>query len=210
MEKSVTLVEKLFELKKKSIVLLKDESAYNYKYADLAQIQEKIAPALEELRLLIAHKTLDGKVCTSIVNVDNEEQVITSEIEIGKINTTREWTDNKWVHTKEVTEQDPQAVWAIITYYRRYNLLQLLDLKTEDDDGASSSPRAKSASPSNDKAEPDTWIDKTKISSLIAKIKSGELVASSGDEAVKLARRDFKVSKENAEVIKSEFSKNII
>lgn len=150
METPKSLVEKLFILKQKSIVIFRAEQAFNYKYADLAQIQDTIAPALEELRLLITHKTLDGKVCTSIVNVDNEEQVITSEIEIGKINTTREW-DSKdkqqnIIHNKEITEQDPQAVGSIITYYRRYNLLQLLDLKTEDNDGASASPRAKAKS----------------------------------------------------------------
>lgn len=129
-----TLIEKLFELKQKSIVIFRDEQAFNYKYADLAQIQDAIAPALQELRLLIVHKTLDGKVCTVIANVDDETQTVTSEIEIGKINTTREWTDSKGIHTTEVTEQDPQAVGSIITYYRRYNLLQLLDLKTEDND----------------------------------------------------------------------------
>jgi len=140
-----TLIEKLFELKQKSIVIFRDEQAFNYKYADLAQIQDAIAPALQELRLLIVHKTLDGKVCTVIANVDDETQTVTSEIEIGKINTTREWTDSKGIHTTEVTEQDPQAVGSIITYYRRYNLLQLLDLKTEDNDWASASPRAKNA-----------------------------------------------------------------
>ncbi len=50
MEKQ-TLVEKLFELKQKSIVIFRAEQAFNYKYADLAQIQDTIAPALEELRL---------------------------------------------------------------------------------------------------------------------------------------------------------------
>ncbi len=213
MEKQ-TLVEKLFELKQKSIVIFRAEQAFNYKYADLAQIQDTIAPALEELRLLISHKTLDGKVCTSIVNVDNEEQVITSEIEIGKINTTREWTDSKNVHNIEVTEQDPQAVGSIITYYRRYNLLQLLDLKTEDNDWASASPRAKNAPQSHETHQevvwPTDWIDKAKIASLIEKLKTGELVASSGDEAVKIARQYFKVSKDNAEIIKQEFSKHIV
>tara|TARA_R110000868_G_scaffold178700_4_gene418528 strand:+ start:9304 stop:9702 length:399 start_codon:yes stop_codon:yes gene_type:complete len=132
MEK-LTLIQKLFELKKKSIVLLKDEQAYNYKYADLAQIQEKIAPALEELRLLIIHATQNNSVVTTIYDVDSDA-CISSSLDIGKINTTRESTDQKGIHITEITEQDPQAVGAIVTYYRRYNLLQLLDLKTQDND----------------------------------------------------------------------------
>lgn len=144
-----TLIQKLFELKKKSIVLLKDEQAFNYKYADLAQIQAKIAPYLEEQKLLIIHATQDGSVVTTIYDVDSEK-TISSSIEIGSIETTREW-DSKdkqqnIIHNKEVQQQDPQAVGSIITYYRRYNLLQLLDLKTQDNDGADASSRAKNNS----------------------------------------------------------------
>ncbi len=145
MEKQ-TLIQKLFELKKKSIVLLKDEQAFNYKYADLAQIQAKIAPYLEELKLLIIHATQNGSVVTTIYDVDSDA-CISSSIEIWSIETTREW-DSKdkqqnIIHNKEVQQQDPQAVGSIITYYRRYNLLQLLDLKTQDNDGADASSRAK-------------------------------------------------------------------
>ena len=107
---------------------------------------------LHKFKTLI-HSTQGWCVVTGIHDVESEA-VISSSIEIGKINTTREW-DNKdkqgnIIHNIEVTEQDPQAVGSIITYYRRYNLLQLLDLKTEDDDGASGSPRAKNASTSNE------------------------------------------------------------
>lgn len=153
MEK-LTLIQKLFELKKKSIVLLKDEQAFNYKYADLAQIQAKIAPYLEELKLLIIHATQSGSVVTTIYDVESDA-CISSSIEIWSIETTREWDDNKrnkegeiyqTIHNKEVQQQDPQAVGSIITYYRRYNLLQLLDLKTQDNDGADASSRAKNNS----------------------------------------------------------------
>ena len=153
MEK-LTLIQKLFELKKKSIVLLKDEQAYNYKYADLAQIQAKIRPYLEELKILIIHATQNGSVVTTIYDVESDA-CISSSIAIGSIETIREWDDNKkdkagnvyqTIHNKETQQQDPQAVGSIITYYRRYNLLQLLDLKTQDDDGANASSRAKNNS----------------------------------------------------------------
>lgn len=148
-EKTQTLIQKLFELKKKSIVLTKDEQAFNYKYADLAQIQDKLAPALEELKLIIIHATQGGSVVTTIYDVESDA-CMSSSIEIGAIETTREW-DSKdkqgnVIHNKEIQHQDPQAVGSIITYYRRYNLLQLLDLKTQDNDGADASSRAKNNS----------------------------------------------------------------
>lgn len=83
--------------------------------------------------MLITHQTKNNLVTTTIYDIESGES-ISSEIDIGKITTTRESTDQKGIKTTEVTEQDPQAVGAIVTYYRRYNLLQLLDLKTEDND----------------------------------------------------------------------------
>lgn len=177
-----TLIQKLFELKQKSIVLLRDEKAFNYQYADLSQIQDKIAPALFELRLLVMHNSQDGFVVTKIIDVDSPKEFVMSSIEIGKINTTREWDSHKrdkegnileTVHNIEVTEQDPQAVGSIITYYRRYNLLQLLDLKTEDNDGSSASPRAKNASYSNNNTNQATYTPKGKqLAEYISEIKS--------------------------------------
>jgi hypothetical protein len=41
---------------------------------------------------------------------------------------------------------DPQGVGSIITYYRRYNLLMLLDLQVQDDDWVGGSNRAKQKS----------------------------------------------------------------
>jgi len=144
------IVEKMFELKNLSIVLLRDEAAFNYKYADLAQIQDKIQPAMKDLRLLVMHSTENNAVCTRIYNVDEPSQFCESSIDIGKIKTTREWESKdrqkNIITNKEEVDNDAQAVGSIITYYRRYNLLQLLDLKTEDDDGASASPRAKNNS----------------------------------------------------------------
>jgi hypothetical protein len=148
--KGMHMIEKMFELKNLAIVLLRDEAAFNYKYADLAQIQDKIQPAMKDLRLLVVHSTENNAVYTRIYNVDNPEQWCESFIDIGKIRTTREWESKdrqmNIITNKEEVDNDAQAVGSIITYYRRYNLLQLLDLKTEDDDGASASPRAKNNS----------------------------------------------------------------
>lgn len=193
-----TLIEKLFELKQKSIVLLRNERAFNYQYADLSQIQDKIAPELETLKLLVMHKTKDEQVITQIINVENPSEYEESSISIGKINTTREWDSHKrdkegnileTVHNIEVTEQDPQAVGSIITYYRRYNLLQLLDLKTEDNDWASASPRAKNAPIRDDVPQVPTYSPKGKqLAEYIAEIKSegdSNVIKTLQDEAKK-------------------------
>ena len=135
----MNIYEKLLAFKAKNITLVKDTKWFNYKYAELWQIQDKIEPILQELKLFVNHFTKWNSVYTKIVNVENPEEFIESHIDIGKITTTK--TLKNW--DIEIQEQDPQAVWAIITYYRRYNLVQMLDLQTEDDDASSASSRAK-------------------------------------------------------------------
>lgn len=134
---------KLFELKKKDIAIKRDTKAFNYKYATLDQIQEQLGQYLEELNLVVIHRTEDEKVITEIFDIEDSSSV-KSVISIWTITTIKEFVDKSGASIRETTSQDPQAVGSIITYYRRYNLLQLLDLKTEDDDGAKASPRAQS------------------------------------------------------------------
>jgi len=203
-----SLVEKLFELKQKSIVLLRNERAFNYQYADLSQIQDKIAPELETLKLLVMHKTKDEQVITQIINVENPSEYEESSISIGKINTTREWDSHKrdkegnileTVHNIEVTEQDPQAVGSIITYYRRYNLLQLLDLKTEDNDWASASPRAKNAPIRDDvpqipKTPSKPYITSLRVQTFLQDYKEGKIQVASAESLIEHAKREYTVA----------------
>lgn len=115
MEKQKNIFDKLFEVKKAWIKLQRDTEAFNYNYATLNQIQEKLSNVLQEQKLLIIHKILDNQVITSIINLDNIEEKIESKI----------------VMSENIKPQDKGSE---ITYYRRYNLLSLLDLETEDDD----------------------------------------------------------------------------
>ena len=110
------IYKKLFEVKKAGIKLQRDTKAFNYKYATLSQIQEKLSWELEKQGLLVVHSIQDNKVRTSITSIEDEIQLY-SEIPLT------EWTK-------------PQDKWSEITYYRRYNLLSLLDLEVEDDDWA--------------------------------------------------------------------------
>ena len=105
---------KLFEVKKAWITLVRDTKRFNYKYATLDQIQSKLWEVLQAQWLVVVHFIKDNKVVTEIREKEWTE-FISSEIEI-------------------VTSK-PQDKWSEITYYRRYNLLSLLDLEVEDDDG---------------------------------------------------------------------------
>ena len=107
------IYEKLLEVKKAWITLQRDTKAFNYKYATLDQIQIKLWDVLQEQQLVIVHFIKDSKVITQIRDTESES-FIESEIEL-------------------ITSK-PQDKWSEITYYRRYNLLSLLDLEVEDDD----------------------------------------------------------------------------
>jgi hypothetical protein len=107
------IYKKLFNVKVAGIKLQRNTKAYNYKYATLDQIQEKLNPLLEKEKLIILHFIKDSKLITEIRDIESDE-VISSEIELK-------------------TEK-PQDKGSEITYYRRYNLLSLLDLEVEDDD----------------------------------------------------------------------------
>lgn len=142
----MTINNKIFEFKKKEIQLIRNTTWYNYKYADLEQIQEKIWPILEELKLLIIHRTENQKVITRIIDLE-DDSFIESSLDIWEVKTETkkdliDKNQNKIWESIEINTLDPQWVWSIITYYRRYNILQLLDLKIDDDDWANWSQRA--------------------------------------------------------------------
>ena len=107
-KKNQNVYVKLFELKKRWIKLERDTSGYNYKYATLDQIQDKLSPVLEELKLLIYHRIENEELITIVMDIESWESV------------------TSWI---KITTTKAQERWSEITYYRRYNLLALLDLK---------------------------------------------------------------------------------
>lgn len=140
------IYNKIAQLKKKEISLVRDTKWFNYFYATLWQIQDKISPILEELKLLVIHRVENQKVITKIIDLE-DNSFIESWIDIWEVKTETkkdliDKNQNKIWESIEINTLDPQGVGSIITYYRRYNLLALLDLETEDDDGASWSQRA--------------------------------------------------------------------
>jgi len=133
----MSIYKKLFEVKKTWIKIQRDTKAYNYKYATLDQIQSKLNPAFQEQGLVVIHQIQDNKVVTKIVDTE-DDSFIFSEIEL--------------------TTSKAQEIWSEITYYRRYNLLSLLDLEVEDDDWE----KAQWSKLEDDKP----WIDEKKIKAI--------------------------------------------
>jgi len=165
------IYEKLYNVKKAWITLQRDTKAFNYKYATLDQIQSKLWDILEKEKLVIVHYIKDSKLITEIRDIESEE-FVSSEIEL--------------------TTTKAQDKWSEITYFRRYNLLSLLDLEVEDDDW-------KQAQDSKPKENTDDlpWIwdeNIDKLTDLIAEWKYFTLAD---------IRKKYKVSKVNAERLKA-------
>jgi hypothetical protein len=157
MEKT-NIYKKLFEVKKAWITLQRNTKAFNYKYATLDQIQAKLNPSLQDNKLIVLHYITNWKVVTQIRDIESESYV-SSEIEL--------------------TTTKAQDKWSEITYFRRYNLLSLLDLEVSDDDwkkAQDSKPKLKTMA-KEDYARFQEWLnawkfDKISIDKVIANTKA--------------------------------------
>jgi len=163
---------KLLEVKKVWIKLQRDTEAFNYKYATLSQIQEKFSDVLQDQKLVVVHKVQSWCVITAIVDTESE-RAIESSIEM---NTTK-----------------AQDKWSEITYYRRYNLLSLLDLEVEDDDWKKAQD-----SVVKDKKDNKEWFTETNLQNMKNNIDTLKKTCKTWADLVIEARKNYKVNKEFA------------
>lgn len=115
--------EKIAKIQKEMGTLKRDTKAYNYNYATLNQIQEKLNPLLEEHNLLLTQPirvTDKGNVLFTVIESKDDEEAIEASILLP-------------------TDVKPQDMGSAITYYRRYSIVSLLNLEVEDDDGKQAS-----------------------------------------------------------------------
>lgn len=93
------------------------EKGAKYKYADLTQVMEVAKPTLEANGLAVSQVASDAGVQTIVVHKSGE-----------------------WLSFPPLTirtgQNTPQAQGSAITYAKRYQLLGVLGIATEDDDGA--------------------------------------------------------------------------
>lgn len=116
------IYQKLLEIQFNDIKLIKDTKGVHWaSYATLSQIQETLKPMLQERKLVLIHSWENGNIKTTIYDTESWES-ISSEIPMN-------------------TNLEAQKKWSEISYFRRYNLLCLFDLWTDDDDWAKASPK---------------------------------------------------------------------
>lgn len=109
--------EKIAAVSKEVQPLTRDTAAYTHRYADLNQVLDKLGPELDKHNLVILFTTdvvgQDNLVC--LVVRDGDEELMASSLVIPR-------------------GIGPQDMGGAITYFRRYMLVALFNLRTYDDD----------------------------------------------------------------------------
>lgn len=114
----MTLHTKLLEIQKKMMKYGKTASNpfFKSKYLTLDHLLEKLLPICNEMDILIYHSTENNEVVTTIESYeDGSRYGLKSKFPIGNVS-------------------DPQKIGSAITYAKRYNLWQLFNIVTDDDD----------------------------------------------------------------------------
>jgi len=91
---------------------------YNSKYATLDNIVHTLDPLIKENNLVIYHFTNNREINTVVYDIDSDES-ITSRFPLVETN-------------------DPQKYGSCITYAKRYNLVQIFNILSDDDDDGNS------------------------------------------------------------------------
>lgn len=118
----MTLHTKLLEIQKKLLKFGKDwtNPHFKSKYLTLDHLLDRLLPVCNELWLLIYHKTHDWNLETFVTYLDDKD-----------------WTERKISSSFPIGDtSNPQKVWSALTYWKRYNLWQLFNIVTDDDDDA--------------------------------------------------------------------------
>ena len=116
--------KKLFDIQCENLVFKKeaDNPYFKSKYLALDDLLTGLKPVLEKYKVLITHSTHEKYVVTSVIDIESDEFVSSAfPIQEGI---------------------DPQKVGSAITYGKRYNLGQIFNIITdEDDDGNKASAK---------------------------------------------------------------------
>lgn len=111
------LIKKLLEIQNLQLKFPKTAKGYNYKYVPLDEMWDKLLPELKKRNLLVVHVTENNQVVTMVLNEDG-----------SSIKSAMPLPENL----------DPQKLGSAVTYYKRYNLGQIFNIMTDEDDDASS------------------------------------------------------------------------
>lgn len=143
---SKNVYQKLNDFQKEELHLLKTKSAHQYKYSPLDDIMEAVTPLLQKHGLIISHSTIYNNdkefVVTNLISIEDPTQFIRSETQIQ--------------YGIKIGSMNPvMVIGAQITYIRRYHVVTLLGLTTEEDTDTNSTSSAKSEITKTLKEGPD-------------------------------------------------------
>lgn len=148
------LVKALFDFQQACPAIKKDSTAqgtkFTYKYGGLPHIIEIIKPHLKKAGLVFTQTT------DLLVNVEGGEclKTILYHVESGETLESTMYLPNIEFQQMNVV----QSKGAIITYMRRYSLMSILGLVTEDDD-TDAVGKTKSKTTSKPKADDKPWLN---------------------------------------------------
>jgi hypothetical protein len=125
---NLQLATKLFNIQKQIQTIPKDSKGFNYKYASLDIIADKIKSYLEREKLIWLH-TFNGNIITCHIIDSETGEEITSSLEMP--------TPQPVINNGKTQQTVYQVAGSGITYYRRYTLLAILGLITDEDTDAS-------------------------------------------------------------------------
>lgn len=142
------LASKLFKAMSKISPLIKDSKGYGYKYSSIKSIHEFLKPILVECGLFITHRTISkSEALESLVTsaVDSETgESLSTQAEILSIHFLYQMYKSEMVKyesdqnsgIKKKAPRNPiQSYGSQVTYVRRYNIVNLFNLVSEDNDG---------------------------------------------------------------------------
>lgn len=119
----------LFTIQSELEAVAKGSKGHNYKYADLKSVWEVVQPILERNEVFLTSESTvlthaeSGRnsvfITSKLISATTDEVLLESAIPLS------------WA--KSLT---PQDIGAAMTYFRRYNILLLLNVIVEDDDAA--------------------------------------------------------------------------
>ena len=180
----MSIYTKLLEIQKLHLAFSKDAKNpfFKSKYISLDSIVATLTPLLDERNLLIVHYTENKEVVTELIDTEETGFNIQSRFPL-------------------IDSNDPQKLWSCITYAKRYNLSQIFNIITDrDDDGNGASwvedEEVEEEVEEEIVVEPTEWFKDENLAKMSAR------TYSSPDDAVKLARTKYKVSKQSANAIR--------
>lgn len=151
--------------------MTKSKEGFGYKYVELTPLLEEVLPKVHEHNFILIQsvKQVEGeyyrKIMEPAIYEDKKKGTRNVEGEVYReIRTPAFVLHSELLHASGqkiecdmplyVDDTDPQALGSAETYMRRYSIYALLHIKTEDDDGAAGSAKAKTR-----KKEPETFAD---------------------------------------------------